>query len=154
MKTKTTPADIIGVSSPFTIYPIEYSYTGHAKIDTIPRWNRFIKGNNIPAFSKEDFIKQMKIYQKQYDQIYVVLSYDQGYEHEIRTYLDSHYSVTSIKNFTSGITVRSYKNRLRSKNYLLIIMNNSLAISIIVPTLNEFGNIPSLLKRIHKSLNC
>ncbi|MGI8419085.1 MAG: glycosyltransferase family 39 protein [Candidatus Levyibacteriota bacterium] len=106
---KTTPSDVIGVSSPFTVYPIEYSYNGHARIDTIPQWNRFKQGDTIPAFSQGAFINQIQTYQKQYDQIYVVLSYDQGYEHTIRTYLDSHYSLTSSKTFANGIIVRSYK---------------------------------------------
>jgi uncharacterized membrane protein len=31
------PDDIIAVTAPFTVYPIEYSYSGIARIDTIPR---------------------------------------------------------------------------------------------------------------------
>jgi len=45
------PDDIIALSAPFTIYPIEYYYKGQAGIDTIPKWNRFAHGP-IPSFHR------------------------------------------------------------------------------------------------------
>ncbi|MCT7423387.1 hypothetical protein N4A85_24950, partial [Escherichia coli] len=40
----TAPQDIVFISPPFTIYPIEYYYQGQAQIFTIPEWNRYISG--------------------------------------------------------------------------------------------------------------
>ncbi|MBA3724105.1 MAG: glycosyltransferase family 39 protein [Candidatus Levybacteria bacterium] len=115
LSSQTDPSDIIGVSAPFTVYPIEYSYTGNSRIDTIPQWNRFKEGQRIPAFSQTELEKQVENYQKQYDELYVVLSYDQGYEDDIRTYLDSRFQLTSTKSFSNGIIVRSYKMNYNPK---------------------------------------
>lgn len=105
-----TPKDIIAVTAPFTIYPIEYSYAGKARISTIPEWNRYKEGS-IPAFSEDNLEKQIKKYKKQYAKIIVVFSYDQGYEANIRKYFDSNYLLIENKNFSPGLDVRSYKLR-------------------------------------------
>lgn len=102
-----TPQDIIAVSAPFTIYPIEYSYTGNTKIATIPDWDRYNQPT-IPAFSEQNLIKQINNYKKSYENIIVVLSYDQGYEKKIRSYLDKNYALKKIKKFSQGLEIREY----------------------------------------------
>ena len=103
----TTPQDIITVSAPFTIYPIEYSYQGITKIDTIPQWNRFTEGS-IPPFTEENLKKQFDRYKRTYSKVYVVLSYDQGYEEKIIDYLDKNYQRVDLKQFSPGLQVRTY----------------------------------------------
>lgn len=105
-----TPKDIIAVTAPFTIYPIEYSYEGKARISTIPEWNRYSEGS-IPAFSENNLEEQIKRYKKQYAKIIVVFSYDQGYEVNIRKYFDLNYQLVGNKSFSPGLDVRSYKLR-------------------------------------------
>lgn len=102
--------DIIAVSAPFTIYPVEYAYLGQANLVTIPLWNRYTSGA-IPAYSQIGFTKQMDQYKLQYQRIFVVLSYDQGYEKNIRQYLDTHYHLLDQKQFSVGLSVRVYKLR-------------------------------------------
>lgn len=102
--------DIIAISAPFTIYPIEYSYSGAAKIETIPLWDRFAEGG-IPSFNPDDLVNQVKIYQLQYDRIFIVLSYDQGYEQEIRAYFDENYRLNSYTKFSPGLELREYQLR-------------------------------------------
>lgn len=102
--------DIIAVSPPFTIYPMEYSYSGVARIDTIPQWNRYKEGA-MPEFSLDTFKKQMEIYRKRYARLFIVLSYDQGYERDIRTHLDNNYHLLKKKEFSEGLEVRVYKLR-------------------------------------------
>jgi len=105
-----TGSDIIAVSAPFTIYPIEYAYSGNTKIVTIPYWNRLQQGA-IPKYSHANFIQQMKSYQTQYIHLFVVLSYDQGYEDDIKKYLDTHYKRITLKDFSPGLEVREYQLR-------------------------------------------
>lgn len=107
---QTTPSDIVAVSAPFTIYPIEYGYSGPAGIVTIPYWNRYLNGP-IPGFSLANLKGQMESYQKLYTRIYVVLSYDQGYQGEVVSFLDHHYQLLQIKEFSPGLSVRVYKLR-------------------------------------------
>lgn len=108
LKIQTTPKDIVAVSSPFTIYPIEYSYAGQAKIVTIPFWDRY-KPGPIPPFSLNGLQSQISEYSTEYKRIFVVLSYDQGYESDIIDYLDHHYQLLQAKTFSPGLQVRVYK---------------------------------------------
>lgn len=105
-----SPKDIIAVSAPFTLYPIEYSYNGSARINTIPEWNRYLEGS-IPEFNQDKFEKQLNTYQSQYARVFVVLSYDQGYESKIRDYLDTNYLLEDKKKFSQDLEVRIYKLR-------------------------------------------
>jgi uncharacterized membrane protein len=104
----TTPNDIVAVSAPFTIYPVEYLYKGPAKLVTIPLWDRYVQGP-IPQFNLDEFKKQIEDYQKVYNKVYVVLSYDQGYEKDLVTYLDTHYAIIGTGKFSEDIELRVYK---------------------------------------------
>ena len=113
LEAHATPSDIVAVSAPFTIYPIEYTYQGNTKIETIPLWDRYSHGA-IPAYSQGNLISQLKSYQTQYDHLFVVLSYDQGYENNIKQYLDNHYKQLDKKEFSPGLEVREYQLRYPS----------------------------------------
>ncbi|MCL4384304.1 glycosyltransferase family 39 protein [Patescibacteria group bacterium] len=108
--THATPHDIIAVSAPFTVYPIEYYYGGLARIDTIPHWNRYVQGP-IPPFTTNELVSQLKDYAKVYDNIYLVLSYDQGYQGKIVDYMDHHYQRLKSMEFPASIDIRVYKLR-------------------------------------------
>jgi mannosyltransferase len=108
----TTPNDIVKVSSPFTIYPIEYYYTGPASITTIPEWDRFAHGP-IPPYSESAFKKVLDNDKKIYSNVYIVLSYNQGYEKSITNYMDKHYQRKTIKTFSPGLQIREYQLRYK-----------------------------------------
>lgn len=104
------PDDIIAVTAPFTIYPIEYSYAGIARIDTIPRWNRYAEGG-IPPY-RDDLLKaQIEEYKTKYSTLWIVFSYDQGYERNIRDYLDKHLEMKKNIAFSPRIRLIQYKLR-------------------------------------------
>jgi uncharacterized membrane protein len=105
-----TPQDVIAVSAPFTVYPIEYSYKGITRITTIPEWDRYQEGS-IPAFSQENMKIQIEQYSQNYSRIFVVLSYDQGYEDDIVDYFDGSYELLEKKDFSPELEVRVYKLR-------------------------------------------
>ncbi len=107
---KVTPSDVVAVSAPFTIYPIEYYYQGHARIDTIPAWSRFEQGA-IPAFSVNNLSAQLLEYRKYYDRVFVVLSYDQGYEDDIREFLDNNYEIIERIKYSPELELTIYKLR-------------------------------------------
>jgi len=110
LNTKPTDQDIIALSAPFTVYPIEYEYKGKAKIDTIPEWNRYESGY-IPPFTEENLKQQIDRYQTTYQQMYVVLSYDQGYQDQIESYLGNNLQLIEEVTFSPGLVVRKYKLR-------------------------------------------
>jgi mannosyltransferase len=103
-------SDIVVVSAPFTVYPVEYYYHGRAKIDTIPRWNRYQEGG-IPEFSMEQLEAQIEEYKQSYSNLHILLSYDQGYEDDIRNYLDNNLELIETEDFSEGVQLRVYKLR-------------------------------------------
>ena len=105
-----TAHDIVAVSAPFTVYPIEYYYGGLARIDTIPHWDRYIEGP-IPFFTPNLLVSQLTTYAKIYNRIFLVLSYDQGYQGVIENYMDHHYQRLSSVDFPAAIKVRVYQLR-------------------------------------------
>jgi mannosyltransferase len=105
-----TPRDIIIVSAPFTVYPLEYYYTGQAAITTVPEWNRYVYGG-IPAYSQDGMIKQLDGLQKTYERAWILLSYDQGYEDDFYNYLNSHYKLLEQKEFSNELNLYLYQLR-------------------------------------------
>lgn len=110
LNSQVTSEDIVAVTAPFTVYPIEYYYKGRARIDTIPQWDRFNQGA-IPPYSDQKLIDQINTYQKQYNNLYVAFSYDQGYEDKIKNYLETHLQKLSQKVCSPGLELREYKLR-------------------------------------------
>lgn len=111
LESNATSRDLVAVSAPFTVYPIEYYYRGLARIDTIPHWDRYQADASIPRFSPSSLEQQILSYTTVYNRLFTVLSYDQGYQTEIVDYLDNHYQLLDSKNYPSNILVRVYKLR-------------------------------------------
>ncbi len=102
--------DVIVVSAPFTIYPIEYYYEGGAKLTTLPQWDRFSQGA-IPAFSESNLPEEVKAVNRSYQRAWLVLSFNQGYENTIKDYYDNNFEQLEERDFSPGLTVYSYKLR-------------------------------------------
>src|SRR3989344_3225301 len=105
---RTGPRDAIIISPPFTIYPLEYYYRGHGTITTLPYWNRFTPGA-IPEYSLEKLEEEATRLSKAYDAGWLLLSYDQGYESEVKSYFDNHFQRLEAHELSPGITLYSYK---------------------------------------------
>lgn len=103
-----TPYDIIAVASPFAIFPVEYYYNGPARIVTIPDWNQYT-ATEIPAYNINKMVSQVQSYRNTYSRIFVVLSYDQGYNRMIAYYLDHHYERLDFRVFPPNIELRVYR---------------------------------------------
>lgn len=104
------PQDVILISAPFTIYPIQYYYRGAATLSTLPQWNRYAHGG-IPAFDPGTLPQQAVDETRDADYAWLVLSYDQGYQSQILAYFDQHYGRVSAKIFSTGLAVYEYKIR-------------------------------------------
>lgn len=106
--------DVIALSTPFTIYPVEYYYDGAAQIVTIPDWDR-LQAGPIPAFSESDLAQEVAALAPTHDKLWLVLSYDQGYESQILDYFNDHYQLLSSSTFSPDLSVRSYQIRYGSE---------------------------------------
>jgi mannosyltransferase len=103
-----TGSDIVTLSSPFTVYPVEYYHQGPAEIKTIPLWDRQNVGT-LPAFDKATLPQQVTELTEGHDNIYLLLSYDQGYEKDIYNYFNDHFERVSTKEFSDKMTLYVYR---------------------------------------------
>ncbi len=110
LKTHAAAEDAIAVSAPFTIYPVEYYYNGPAQISTIPLWNQYVTGP-IPAFSQATLPQQVQQIAANHQNLWLLLSYDQGYQKNIQTYMDTHYQRLSHIALSPGMDLYEYKLR-------------------------------------------
>lgn len=105
-----TPQDIIILSAPFTIYPVQYYYRGAAPLTTIPKWNQYSYGG-IPPFVAGDLANQVATATASYQNVWVLLSYDQGYQTQVQTYFDGHFERLQSKVFSPNLTLYEYRLR-------------------------------------------
>lgn len=111
-----TDQDIIIVSAPFTVYPLEYYYTGSASIQTLPIWNRFQPGG-IPPFVEKNLPAETATLKGTHQTAWLLLSYDQGYQDVVRAYFDTHFQQLSKQDLSPGLTLYSYKLRYDPQIY-------------------------------------
>lgn len=102
--------DVIVLAAPFTIYPVDYYYQGAAKLTTQPIWDRFKEGS-VPAFDKQKLAEETKQNIGEYQRAWLMLSYDQGYNEELKQYYDTHFERISAEVFSPGLTIYQYKLR-------------------------------------------
>jgi len=102
--------DVVIVSAPFTIYPVAYYYQGTAAIQTLPIWDRFAPGP-IPAYDPAKIASEVRQVAGAHERAWLLLSYDQGYEKNIRDYFDTHYQRLETHTLSPGLTLSLYRLR-------------------------------------------
>ncbi|HEX4104016.1 MAG TPA: glycosyltransferase family 39 protein [Candidatus Paceibacterota bacterium] len=120
--------DIVAVSAPFTVYPFEYYYTGSATLTTLPVWDQLVSGP-IPAFTTSTLAANVGTFGN-YQKLYLILSYNQGYESDLQMYFETHYQRLYEQNFSPDLTLYVYQ--LNYNNTTLADMQtivNSYAVS-------------------------
>ncbi|MDB5244756.1 MAG: rane protein-like protein [Parcubacteria group bacterium] len=105
-----TAQDAIIVSAPFTIYPVQYYYRGPSPIKTLPEWDQYAYGP-IPTFNHAALPDMVAKTTADYQNVYLVLSYNQGYEADIKQYFDSHYERLNARTFSNDLSVYVYRLR-------------------------------------------
>lgn len=103
-------SDVVVLAAPFTVYPVEYYYKGTAKLTTQPIWNRFESGS-VPAFDRSKLESETNENVADYQNAWLMLSYDQGYNKDLKDYYDSRYEKVSEQTFSPGLSI--YKYRIR-----------------------------------------
>ncbi|HEU0080632.1 MAG TPA: glycosyltransferase family 39 protein [Candidatus Paceibacterota bacterium] len=106
-----TPSDLFVVSAPFITYPVEYYYRGSASLQSFPRWDRFAKGKVAQPYSEGALRQSLDTWSGVYGRLYLLMGYDQGYEEDLRLYMDKHYQRLEMVPFSPGLTLYVYKLR-------------------------------------------
>lgn len=107
---QVTAQDVVLLSAPFTVYPVQYYYRGPAPITTLPIWDQYAYGP-IPAYDPNTFPQDVDRSTKNYQNAYLLLSYDQGYEEDIKHYFDSRYQRVSAQTFSNDLNLYVYRLR-------------------------------------------
>ncbi len=102
--------DVVLISSPFTIYPVEYYYRGEAPLQTLPSWDHYAYGP-IPAFNEADLPAEVASTTADAQDAWLLFSYDQGYQKNILSYFQSHYQELQKITYSSGMTLYEYQLR-------------------------------------------
>jgi mannosyltransferase len=110
LNSNATAQDVLVISAPFTIYPIEYYYKGPAGMVTFPLWDRY-KTGPIPEFNESAMPQDVEKIKSGHQKAYLILSYDQGYEYKLKYYFDTHFEKLEEKNFSPGLNLYVYKLR-------------------------------------------
>jgi len=110
LNSHATAQDVIILSAPFTVYPVQYYYRGDAPITTLPIWNQYAFGP-IPPFDASKLAGQVQQSVGSSQNVYLLLSYDQGYEKNIKDYFDSHYQRLYADTYSDDLNLYVYKLR-------------------------------------------
>ena len=76
----------------------------------MPIWDQNAAGP-VPAFVEADLPKQVAEITANHANIWVLLSYDQGYQKNIKDYFDQHYQRIDTENFSYDLDLYEYKLR-------------------------------------------
>lgn len=102
--------DIVVVSAPFTLYPIQYYYKGSAALSSLPIWDQSEQGP-VPPFDPETFPDEVKLLTDNHENLWLLLSFDQGYLSDIKLYFDTHYQLIDQQHFSYDLDLYEYKVR-------------------------------------------
>ncbi|HAO64662.1 TPA: hypothetical protein DCQ44_01635, partial [Candidatus Taylorbacteria bacterium] len=105
-----TTQDIIAITSPFTIYPVEYYYRGNAELATLPIWNR-LKFGPIPTFNEQTMPQEIATLKDAHQKLWLLQSYDQGYQEKMRIYFDTHFQRLNATEFSHNLILYEYRLR-------------------------------------------
>lgn len=100
------PQDLVVLSSPFTIYPFEYYYDGAASVTTLPAWDR---REVMPAFDPAQLPLDVESMAAGHQYVYLLLSYDQGYEEEVFQYFQQNFERTASYEPSPGMRLLVYR---------------------------------------------
>lgn len=105
-----TGQDAILLSAPFTVYPVQYYYRGPATIGTLPAWDQYAYGP-IPAFDSKKLASDVESQTTDDQNVYLLLSYNQGYEAQIHDYFESNYQRIYEHQYSPDLTLYVYRLR-------------------------------------------
>jgi len=110
LNSHVTAQDVVILSAPFTVYPVEYYYHGDAPVTTLPIWDQYSYGP-IPAYNASQLPEQVKQTTGSSQNVYLLLSYNQGYESDIKNYFESRYQRLYQQTYSDDLTLYVYKLR-------------------------------------------
>jgi len=108
LSSKVGSNDVIIVSSPFVVFPIEYYYNGPARMNTVPAWDRS-DARAIPVFDETTMEEEVVKLLNGRNTCWLVLSCDQGYERAIGNFFNRHLQRLYYREFSPGLRLAAFR---------------------------------------------
>lgn len=116
------PEDIIVVSPPYIIYPLEYYYQGPVAITTLPQWDRLREGP-IPSFSASELPQQVESIAGAHKNMWLLTSDTAGYHEDVEHYFENNYEKLVEKELSPGLMLYSYRFRYDTPDHVAVLEN-------------------------------
>ncbi len=105
---RATNQDVVALSAPFIVYPVEYYYRGKAKVTTIPYWDR-LANSAIPNLDDQELKTEVTQMESKYKKVWLLMSYDQGYQAKVEDYFKYNYKLLEQKEFSPKLILYVYE---------------------------------------------
>ncbi|MFZ5424980.1 MAG: glycosyltransferase family 39 protein [Patescibacteria group bacterium] len=102
-----SPRDLVLLSPPYNIYPVQYYYSSKARMVTIPFWDR--RKSGIPAATAETIEKDTEFLRQGHQKMYLLISEDLENAALVRNYFDNHFTKLEKKQFSKYLWVHVYQ---------------------------------------------
>lgn len=99
--------DIVLVSPPFNIYPVQYYYTGLARVVTMPIWDE--RTGSIPQVSEERLDRDVKSVKPGHRRMFVLISSNLEGMDVVQEYFDMRYTKLDKQEFSKDLWVHVYQ---------------------------------------------
>ena len=88
------------------VYPFDYYYDGSARVETLPVWDR---QGAMPPFDAAQLPRDVEALSEGHQYLYVLLSYDQGYEEQVFQYFERRFERTASSSPSPGMRLLVYR---------------------------------------------
>lgn len=102
-----TTRDIVLVAPPYNIYPVQYYYTGVAKVVTMPYWDK--RDGGIPTASPAQIEADLDLLRPGHEKMYLLISENLANTEEVLEYMNQNFTKIEKREFSQDLWVHVYQ---------------------------------------------
>jgi mannosyltransferase len=100
--------DVVAVSPPYTVFPVQYYYTNlNVPLTTLPVWDR--TELNLPEPSEDRISSDVKSFQEIHPKVFIISTTNLAGGKEVLDYMDHHYKKTDEKVLSPDVVLSVYQ---------------------------------------------
>lgn len=101
-------SDVIAVSPPVAVFPVEFYYSGPSDVVTIPNWN-YANPDSVPRYREIHLEEQLSILDNEYQYLYLITTDSPAYTATVRSVLERRYETIGSRHFSPDITLTVFR---------------------------------------------
>lgn len=102
-----TPRDIVAVSPPYTLFPVQYYYSSTTRLSTLPFWDR--RQLNLPAPSAEEIKNTTTKLKDGHRRIFLLSTANLYGADNVKYYMDHNYTRLQVLQFSPNVWLYIYQ---------------------------------------------